>query len=112
MLVYNSFIRFTERHFHCLDRIIGAFLDIDVDRHGVNVSAKNDMHEESLHEVANLHRHINLQSAVAAGPDLVEPLLMRLHVVLLEILKHDDEPVFEECMSEALSLCFPFLVCW
>ena len=55
MLVYNSFVRFTKRHFYRLDRIIDAFLDIDVDRHGVNVSAKNDMHEKSLHEVANFY---------------------------------------------------------
>ena len=54
------------------------------------------MHQESLHEVTNLYRHINLHGAVAAGPNLVEPLLMRLHFVLLQIVKHDDESVFKE----------------
>ena len=76
----------------------------------VNVHSEDDVHHKLLQYAENCLLHVDLRGAVLAHPDLIKPFLLGLDRVVFEEVEHDDQFVFEEGMSDALSLLAPLLI--
>ena len=76
----------------------------------VNVHSEDDVHHKLLQYAENCLLHVDLRGAVLAHPDLIKPFLLGLDRVVFEEFEHDDQFVFEEGMSDALSLLAPLLI--
>ena len=76
----------------------------------IDICAKYDVHHEALQDLQKLARHVELCHAVGTGCDVIDPLLLLLPDVILELVKHHLQLVFVEGMRYSLSLVLPLLV--